>query len=137
MNKRQFSRIKLPLPVSLNFGKKKYESSVNNFSLGGMYVQGWFDQELGDMCEIKVSLSETNPELSITAVCSVVRRDYHGLALRFTSMEPDSFSFLQETMLYTKNAHWCRQPDWFDPHPPRCFEHIQNDANCDAVCNVH
>ncbi|MCI5120306.1 MAG: PilZ domain-containing protein [Candidatus Electrothrix sp. AUS4] len=117
MNRRQFTRIKSPFPILLNFGRNQYESFAINFSLGGLYVQGWFDQDLGDSCEIKLSLSEKSG-LAIEAVCSVVRQDKNGLALRFTSMEPDTFLFLQEALLYKNNAHWCRQPDWCTP-PPR------------------
>ncbi|MCW5209715.1 PilZ domain-containing protein [Desulfobulbus sp. US1] len=114
-NRRQFSRIKFPRPVLLDFGEKKYECSATNFSLGGMYVQGWFEQQPGDICDIKLCISETDLEMSIEAVCSVVRQDNDGLALRFTSMEPDGFLFLQEALLYRNNAHWCKQPNKTNP----------------------
>lgn len=114
-NRRQFTRIKFPRPVTLDFGKNKYECSVTDFSLGGMYVQGWFEQQAGDICDIKLCLSETDPEMNIKAVCSVVRQEKDGLALRFTSMAPDSFLFLQETLLYKNNAHWCKEPNGTDP----------------------
>ncbi|MCI5161942.1 MAG: PilZ domain-containing protein [Candidatus Electrothrix sp. AX5] len=114
-NRRQFSRMKFPLPTLLDFGKKKYECSVTNFSLSGIYVQGWFEQQAGDICDIKFCISETDPEMTIKAVCSVVRQDKKGLALRFTSMEPDSFLFLQEALLYKNNAHWCKQPNRTNP----------------------
>jgi hypothetical protein len=114
-NRRQFTRIKFPRPVILDFGKNKYECSATNFSLGGIYVKGWFEQQAGDICDIKLSLSETNPEMNIKAVCSVVRLNNNGLALRFTSMEPDSFLFLQEALLYNNNAHWCKEPDGTAP----------------------
>ena len=115
-NRRQFTRITLPRPITLNFGKNKYECSATNLSLGGVYIQGCFKQQAGDICDIKLSLSETDPNLHIKAVCSVVRQDKDGLALQFTSMEPSSFLFLQEALLYTKNAHWCEEPNL--AHPP-------------------
>jgi hypothetical protein len=114
-NRRQFTRIKFPRPVILDFGKNKYKCSATNFSLSGMYVQGWFKQQAGDVCDIKLSLSETGPKMTIKAVCCVVRLEKDGLALRFTSMEPDSFLFLQEALLYKNNAHWCKQPDGTAP----------------------
>jgi c-di-GMP-binding flagellar brake protein YcgR len=114
-NRRQFTRIKFPLPITLNFGKKTYTSSATNFSLGGIYVQGWFEQQDGDICDIKLRLSENNPEIIIKAVCSVVRLEENGLALRFTSMEPSCFLCLQEALLYKKNAHWCEEPNGTNP----------------------
>ncbi|WP_339135666.1 MAG: PilZ domain-containing protein [Candidatus Electrothrix sp. GW3-4] len=114
-NRRQFSRIKFPRPVTLDFGKNKYTCSATNFSLGGIYVQGWFKQQAGDICDIKLSFSESDPQMYIKAVCAVVRQDNDGLALRFTSMQPDSFLFLQEILLYQNNTHWCKQPDASNP----------------------
>ena len=114
-NRRQFTRMKLPRPVILNFDKNKYECSAIDFSLGGMYVQGWFEQQAGDICHIKICLSETKPKMNIKAVCSVVRQEKEGLALRFTSMTPESFLFLQEILLYKNNAHWCKEPNKTDP----------------------
>ncbi len=113
--RRQFTRITFPRPVILDFDTNKYECSATNFSLGGMYVQGWFKQQTGDVCDIKLSLSDTNPAMNIKAVCCVVRLEKNGLALQFTSMEPDSFLFLQEALLYKNNAHWCKQPDGTAP----------------------
>ena len=115
-NRRQFTRITLPLPIILNFGKKKYECLATNLSLGGIYIQGCFEQQAGDICDIKLSLSKTDPELHIKAICSVVRLDKNGFALQFTSMEPSSYLFLQEALLYIKNAHWCEEPN--GDHPP-------------------
>ncbi|XOF32670.1 MAG: PilZ domain-containing protein [Candidatus Electrothrix sp. YB6] len=114
--KRQFTRIPFRRPVTLDFGKKKYECSVKNFSLSGMYVLGKVEQQEGDMCEIRLSISETNPVVTIKAVCTVARKDRGGLGLKFTSMEPQSFLFLQEVILYESNAHWCPQPgNFFSP----------------------
>ncbi len=108
-NRRQFTRINFPLPITLDFGKNKYECFATNFSLGGIYVQGWLEQQAGDICDIKLSLSEDNSEIHIKAVCSVVRLEEDGLALRFTSMKPSSFLCLQEALLYKNNAHWCEK----------------------------
>ncbi len=110
-NRRQFTRINIQRAVILDFGKKKYEHSVSNFSLGGMYIQGGFQQEVGDTCTMTLIASDIDPDAKIGAVCSVVRVDTKGLALKFTSMEPDSFLFLQGTLLYEPNAHWCRLPN--------------------------
>ena len=118
-NRRQFTRMHFPLPVILDFGKNKYECSAINFSLGGVYVQGWFEQQAGDICDIKLCLSETDPDMNIKAVCSVVRLDKDGIALQFTSMEPSNFFCLQEALLYKNNAHWCEKPSEITSHPPQ------------------
>ena len=114
-NRRQFTRITLPRPITLNFNKKKYECFATNFSLGGIYVQGCFEQKTGDICDIKLKLLEEKAEMDIKAVCFVVRLEENGLALQFTSMEPTCFLFLQEALLYKNNAHWCEEPKGTNP----------------------
>jgi hypothetical protein len=110
-NRRQFTRVIIQRDVILDFGKNKYEYSVSNFSLSGMYVQGCFKQQVGDICTMKLIAADIDPNVKIGAICSVVRIDSKGVALKFTSMEPDSFLFLQGTLLYEPNAHWCRLPN--------------------------
>ena len=110
-NRRQFTRITIRRNVILDFGKKKYEYSASNFSLGGIYVQGCCEQKVGDICTMTLTAPDIDPDAKIGAVCSVVRIDGKGVALKFTSMEPDSFLFLQGTLLYEPNAHWCRLPN--------------------------
>ncbi|MCP4492526.1 MAG: PilZ domain-containing protein [Gammaproteobacteria bacterium] len=99
-NRRQFTRIKIQRDVRLDFGKNKYASSISNFSLGGMYIQGCFDQQIDDICTIKFNISYVDSDVKINAICLVVRVDQDGLALKFTSMEPDNFLILQEALLY-------------------------------------
>ncbi len=67
-NRRQFTRINIQRAVILDFGKKKYEHSVSNFSLGGMYIQGGFQQEVGDTCTMTLIASDIDPDAK-TAVC--------------------------------------------------------------------
>lgn len=114
-NRRQFTRINIQRDVALDFGKNKYEYPMSNYSLSGMYVQGNFNQQIGDICTVKLSVSDADPKVTIGAICLVVRVNQDGLALKFTSMEPDSFLFLQETLLYESNAHWCREPNGSGP----------------------
>lgn len=109
-NRRQFTRMNIRRDATLDFGKNKYEYSIINFSLGGVFVQGCFKQQLDDTCTMKLNMSDTYPKIEIDANCSVIRIADNGLALKFTSMEPDSFLFLQETLLYEANSHWCREP---------------------------
>ncbi len=87
--------------VRLNFEGKEYKQhTINDLSLGGLYVKGKFDQQAGDTCTIELSKPEADAGVELRACCSVVRVTDDGIALEFISMEQESFLFLQTILLY-------------------------------------
>ncbi|MCI5137945.1 MAG: hypothetical protein D3922_05935 [Candidatus Electrothrix sp. AR1] len=100
-NKRQFTRLHIHLDADLDFGScRYYKHSVQNISLGGLYVKGRFDQRPGDICTVRLNHSELDVELEIHATCSVIRGNGNGMALEFISMKLDDFCHLQTVLLY-------------------------------------
>ncbi|MCI5125801.1 MAG: PilZ domain-containing protein [Candidatus Electrothrix sp. AR5] len=97
-NRRRFSRINIQWAVRLNFGAMEYKRFVDNVSLGGLYIEGDFQQMLGDVCIISLKQSGLFSEESIQAVGSISRISEHGVAVEFISMKLDSFFFLQATL---------------------------------------
>ena len=56
-NARHYTRVDFQRDVHLDFEGKKYtHHTVNNLSLGGMYVKGAFDQKKGDVCSVDFSV---------------------------------------------------------------------------------
>ncbi|XOF33046.1 MAG: PilZ domain-containing protein [Candidatus Electrothrix sp. YB6] len=102
INTRQFTRVEFKRDVHLDFNERQYiEHTVNNLSLGGMYVQGDFDQQAGDICTVELSDPAADTGIvELRARASVVWADEEGIALRFLSMGHDSFLFLQTALLY-------------------------------------
>jgi hypothetical protein len=100
-NRRQFSRINIQWAVRLDFGTVEYEQAVDNVSLGGVYIEGDFQQVMiGDVCTITLKQSEVVAEEAVRAVGSVTRINKHGMAVEFLSMKLDSFFFLQANLFY-------------------------------------
>ena len=100
-NKRQFTRLYTHLDANIDFGSQQYNKrSVQNISLGGLYVTGRFNQRPGDICTISLNQSELEVDLEIHATCSVIRGSVNGMALEFTSMKLDDFCHLQAILLY-------------------------------------
>ncbi|MCI5133042.1 MAG: PilZ domain-containing protein [Candidatus Electrothrix sp. EH2] len=98
---RQYTRVNFQRDVHLYFEEKEYiHHSVNNLSLGGMYVKGRFEQQKGDMCIVELSDPEKQFGVELRARCTVVRVSDEGIALEFTSMPHESFLFLQTALLY-------------------------------------
>ncbi|MCI5166989.1 MAG: PilZ domain-containing protein [Candidatus Electrothrix sp. GM3_4] len=100
-NARQYTRVNFQRDVHLDFEGKKYiHHTVNNLSLGGIYVKGTFEQEKGDICSVELSDPDNGFGIELRARCAVVRVNNDGIALEFTSMGHESFLFLQTTLLY-------------------------------------
>ena len=100
-NKRQFTRLHIHLDADLDFGLQRYNRhSVEDISLGGLYVSGNFNQQLGDICTVSLNHSDVDEALEIYAVCSVIRSDELGIGLEFFSMKLEDFCHLQTLLLY-------------------------------------
>ncbi|MCI5139673.1 MAG: PilZ domain-containing protein, partial [Candidatus Electrothrix sp. AR1] len=97
-NRRRFSRVNIQWAVRLNFGAMEYKCFVDNVSLGGLYIEGDFQQVLGDVCIISLKQSGLLSEESVHAVGSITRICEDGVAVEFLSMKLDSFFFLQATL---------------------------------------
>lgn len=100
-NKRQFTRLHIHLDADLDFGTQcYYRHTVENISLGGLYVSGSFDHRSGDICTIRLNQTEFDAALEIHATCSVIRGSKQGIALEFVSMKLNDFCHLQTVLLY-------------------------------------
>ncbi|MCW5203488.1 PilZ domain-containing protein [Desulfobulbus sp. US2] len=97
-NRRRFSRVNILWAVRLDFGTVEYKQFVNNVSLGGLYIEGDFQQVLGDVCIISLKQSGLFSEEAVHAVGTITRISKHGVAVEFISMKLDSFFFLQATL---------------------------------------
>ncbi|MGB5684810.1 MAG: PilZ domain-containing protein [Candidatus Electrothrix sp.] len=97
-NKRRFSRVNIQWAVRLDFGAMEYKRFVDNVSLGGLYVEGDFQQLMGDVCIISLKPSGLLAEEPVHAVGFITRISERGVAVEFISMKLDSFFFLQATL---------------------------------------
>jgi hypothetical protein len=100
-NKRQFTRLHIQLDADLDFGSQRYyRHTVENISLGGLYVNGSFGQHLGDICTVSINHSDFDEAFEVHATCAVIRGGEQGVALEFVSMKLDDFCHLQTVLLY-------------------------------------
>ena len=100
-DRRRFSRINMRWAVRLDFGLKEYKRFVDNVSLSGLYIEGTFQQLIGDICLISLKQSCLFEDDAVQAVGYIARISEYGIAVEFSSMKLDSFFFLQ-TALYSK-----------------------------------
>jgi hypothetical protein len=95
VDRRRFTRVDILLDVYLDFGVRRYRHFANNLSLSGLYVKGFYEQKAGDVCIIDLKQAKYGQDAVIRAVCSAVRVNETGMALKFISMKLDSFLLLQ------------------------------------------
>ena len=96
-DRRQFIRVDVQQEAFLDFGEMTCPHSVNNLSLGGIFVKGLNERRLGDTCLIRLKPSQSTSEVIASGL--VVRITPEGTALKFTSMTIDSLLFLQTMLL--------------------------------------
>ncbi|MCI5146486.1 MAG: PilZ domain-containing protein [Candidatus Electrothrix sp. AR3] len=98
---RRFTRVNFKQPIQLDFENKQYkEQFVSNISLAGVYVNGHFEQQVGDTCTLELRQGGPNAQLDLRAKGSVVRVNGEGIAIEFISMNHSSLLFLQTVLLY-------------------------------------
>ena len=94
-DRRRLTRVDILLDVCLDFGVRRYRHFANNLSLSGLYVKGFYEQKVGDVCIIEVKQANCGQDAAIRAIGSAVRVNETGIALKFISMKLDSFLLLQ------------------------------------------
>lgn len=84
-------------------GELRGQFPARNLSLGGLFIEGATDIPIGQDCRLE--LHETGRRSSlILKFCGTVRRkENDGVGVCFTSMEDDSYMFLQTMVLYSSD----------------------------------
>ncbi len=77
------------------------EGQVHNLSLGGLFLDGTYYVDCGDLCELELHETGRHSCLILHFKVRVVRIESDGLALEFVDMPTDSYKFLQTMILYS------------------------------------
>jgi len=100
---RRFPRIPFARLVTLRFAENYYIArTARDLSLGGMYVVGAIQEDVGATCQITFIQSGPASDLEplFKASARVTRVDQEGAAIEFASMTFDCYMFLQTSLLY-------------------------------------
>ncbi len=123
MDRRRCTRVDILLDVRLDFGVRRYRHFANNISLSGLYVKGFYEQKAGDVCVIDLKQTKSRQAGAVRAVCSVVRVNETGMALKFISMKIDSFLLLQTVV-----ASFAENPELLDGESLEDISFAQEDG---------
>lgn len=96
-NKRRRTRVQAGFTVMLHKGDTASVAESHNLSLKGLLCDPVEGFQVGDECEVSITLSE---EAVIMVNAKVVRADKGGLAVDFTSMDEMSFTHLRRLIQF-------------------------------------
>ncbi|WP_022854779.1 orotate phosphoribosyltransferase [Thermodesulfobacterium thermophilum] len=98
MEKRQFTRIPIPVDVEFLIGNASYSAKIKDISYGGVFLESDFCPDLDKEVVLVLFLS---PEVKIFIKGIVVRTvPGQGFGIKFTYISPESFEHLKNLIYY-------------------------------------
>jgi len=76
---------------------------ARNLSLGGLFIEGDINIPVGGDCRLELHETGRRSSLILNFCGTVCRQEKDGVGVHFTSMEDDSFMFLQTMVLYSSD----------------------------------
>jgi len=101
MDKRKRTRVEFSIKVEIARpgGEFKY-MDLRDLSMRGLYAYTRKPFNIGEDCDIRISLIESNDEAVIGLKGVVVRRDDEGMGVQFTEIDADGFQHLKNIIYY-------------------------------------
>lgn len=104
VEKRRFTRFFLNMNATFYADNVLYDiDTISNLSIGGCLLSIHADIAPDTPCSLNINLGMGESELSIKIEGKIIRSDHGNIAVKFTSIDPDSLYHLQ--MLARYNSH--------------------------------
>ena len=101
---RKFRRMQLACRAMVMSGEREFDAQTENISLDGMYLRTEQPLPVGNKAEITLNLPSVSTSEAIRVDGEVVRKDEHGLAFQFRSLNHDTFALLR--MVLGRRPHY-------------------------------
>ncbi len=99
--KRRFSRVIFDSRAKLTVGEQTLEAPhINDLSIGGCLLPMASNPEVGSPCRVAIYLPGADSSTVIRVEGEVVRTDSRQVAIKFTTIDPDSLYHLQNIVLH-------------------------------------
>jgi hypothetical protein len=99
--KRKNTRVAFQTSADIKFADASYSRcETENLSVKGVSVLGITGRQIGEKCELALSLSGSTSELRLEMKGEIVRVEENGIALHFTDIDLDSFYHLKNIVYY-------------------------------------
>lgn len=100
METRKFSRVPFKVDATITVANRHFSGSVGNLSMSGMFLETPERLEIGEPVDIRIVLSGTSPEISISFTGHVSRVTDSGLGFNFDKIDIDSYTHLKNIISY-------------------------------------
>ena len=100
MGTRKFSRVNFVVNATIKAAESRFQGSVENLSMKGMFLKTGERLEIGEPVEITILLTGTDPELTISFSGRVCRATDDGLGFTFEKIDLDSYTHLKNIIAY-------------------------------------
>lgn len=102
MEDRVQPRVIFHVSASLDFNGHTVNGNVENLSMSGMLINTTDQLPEDTEADVTVYLSGTSSELSLNMSCEVIRKETHGIAVKFTRIDIDSYVHLRNIIAFNK-----------------------------------
>lgn len=101
-DKRTKQRVDFKTKITLKTDRSEFniEGSSKDLSLKGMFINTYEDITLNTNCKIEVYLTGMMEEFTLHMQGSVIRKEDNGIAVKFISMDLDSYTHLKNILRY-------------------------------------
>ena len=98
---RRFSRIPFQINAEITIYGEVYQiEKINNLSIGGGLFPLAKDLAPGSPCQVRIILNGTGSELNILVAGRIQRSSPAGVAIQFTSIEPENLFHLRNIIRF-------------------------------------
>lgn len=103
MSTRKFSRVPFRVNATIRTADRQFTGSVENLSMNGMFLITGERLTLGELVEISIILTGSNPEIAISFNGRVCREIENGLGFSFEKIDLDSYTHLKNIISYNSD----------------------------------
>lgn len=100
MGTRKFSRVDFQVNATIKTTERQFQGEVENLSMSGMFMETSERLAIGDVVDISIILTGTNPEISVNFNGKTSRITSGGLGFTFEKIDLDSYTHLKNIIAY-------------------------------------
>ncbi len=99
--RRRFLRFPYKMKAELVVQEKVFEvDEISNLGIGGCLLPVYANLESGASCILRIILIEPDKEPIVTVKGTILRSEHEGVAIKFTSINPENLNHLQKIARY-------------------------------------
>lgn len=100
MSTRKFSRVRFNVAATVKIAGRQFQGAVENLSMTGMFMETNEQLAEGDVTDITIVLTGTEPEIGVNFTGIVSRITEDGIGFTFDKIDLESYMHLKNIISY-------------------------------------